>query len=202
MTRTLFVLAVALLVTVSGFTQDKKDDKKAANLYPLTKGTKWEYTLKVGGQEIEGTQEVTEVAEAKKGERAVSTISTNIGPQKITEEMSADDKGVYRHAMQGQKLETPILAVKYPVKAGTKWTEKVKVMGQEADVEFETKDGEKVKVAAGEYTATPVEMVVKAGGQTVNVTTWYAEGVGMVKQEMSLGGQKITMELKKFTAAK
>lgn len=202
MRRNLF--ATLIVIVTAGFVaaQDKKDDKKSLNLYPLAKGTKWEYDLNAAGQKLEATQEVTETAEAKKGERAVSTIASNIAGQKLTEEMSSDDKGVYRHAMNGEKLETPVQAIKYPAKAGTKWSEKIKIQGQEVDASFEQKDAEKVKVAAGEYTAYPVEMVIKAMGQTITATNWYADGVGIVKQEMNLGQISITMELKKFTAGK
>ena len=210
MRRTLFTAVLVLFTAACGFAQDKKDEKKedkkdekkAVNLYPLVKGTKWEYEVSVAGQKIEATQEVTDVAEAKKGERAVSTIATQMAGQNLTEEMSADDKGVYRHAMQGQKLENPIFAIKYPVKAGTKWNEKLKVMGQDVDADFEMKKEEKVKVAAGEYTAFPVEMTIKVAGQTVTATNWYADGVGIVKQEMDAGAFKMSMELKKFTAGK
>jgi phage pi2 protein 07 len=218
MPRTLLAAALVLFTAAVGFAQDKKDekkedkkeekkddkkdDKKGANLYPLAKGTKWEFTVQVMGNELEATQEVTEVSEPKKGERAIATIATSVGGQNLTEEMSADDKAVYRHAMQGQKLDTPIVAIKYPVKAGTKWTEKLKMMGQDVEADFETKKEEKVKVAAGEYTAVPVEMTIKVGGQTVTATNWYADGVGIVKQEMDLGAFKMTMELKKYTAGK
>lgn len=200
MRRTLFA-AVLVVLTAAGVTAQDKKDVKAPNLYPLAKGTKWEYEVNVAGQKIEASQEVTEVGEAKKGERAVATIATKMAGQNLTEEMSADDKGVYRHAMQGQKLETPIFAIKYPAKAGSKWNEKLKVMGQEVDASFEMKDAEKVKTPAGEYDAFPVAMVIKVGGQTVTATNWYADGVGIVKQEMDAGMFKMEMSLKKFTAA-
>lgn len=202
MRRTLFATLLVVVTTGLVAAQDKKDDKKATNLYPLTKGTKWEYELNAGGQKLEASQEVTDVGEAKKGERAVSTIASNIAGQKLTEEMSSDDKGVYRHAMNGEKLETPVQAIKYPAKAGTKWSEKIKIQGQTVDASFEQKDAEKVKVPAGEYTAFPVEMVIKAMGQTITATNWYADGVGIVKQEMNLGQISVVMELKKFTAGK
>ena len=191
---TLFVLVTTGIVSAQ--------DKKSVNLYPMAKGTKWEYELNAGGQKLEATQEVTEIAEAKKGERSVATITSNVAGQKLTEEMSSDDKGVYRHAMNGEKLEAPVQAIKYPTKAGTKWSEKIKIQGQTVDASFEQKDAEKVKVPAGEYTAHPVEMVIKAMGQTITATNWYADGVGIVKQEMNLGQISVTMELKKYTAGK
>lgn len=198
MFRLLTVPALVVLTTAALTAQDKKP----LNLYPLAKGTTWEYELNAGGQKLEAKQEVTEVAKAEEGKRAVSTIASDVAGQKLTEEMSSDDKGVYRHAMNGQKLEAPISAIKYPAKAGTKWTENIKIMGQEVEANFEQKEAEKVKVPAGEYTAYPVEMVIKTMGQTINATNWYADGVGIVKQEMNLGALSVTMELKKFTAGK
>jgi hypothetical protein len=203
MRRTLFA-AVLVVWAAAGVTAQDKKDVKAQNLYPLAKGTKWEYEVNANGQKIEASQEVTDVAEAKeKGKAGVATLSTVVGPQKLTEEMSADDKGVYRHSMQGQKLATPVTAIKYPVKEGDKWDAKIALGGQEADATFEMKKAEKVKVAAGEYTAQPVEMTIQTMGQTIKATNWYADGVGIVKQEMALpGGINVTMELKKFTAGK
>jgi hypothetical protein len=194
----LFVVVFAAV----GVSQEKKDDKKAMNLYPLAKGTKCEYTLTVTGRELDVTIEVTEVSEPKKGERAIATLVTKVGDRSSTEYFSADDKGVYQHAMQGQKLETPIVAVKYPVKDGTKWTEKMKQMGIELEAEFEQKKAEEVKVPAGKYTAYPVVMTIKTNGRTYTETKWYAEGVGIVKWEIETGGDKRLVELKKFTAAK
>lgn len=211
MFRRSLAAALVLFTAVCGYAQDKKDDKvdekkddkKGVNLYPLAKGTKWEMMVKVGENEVDATQEVTEVSEPKKkGERAIATLATKVGGQDVTEEMSSDDKGVYRHSFQGQKLETPLLAVKYPVKAGTKWSEKIKIMDQEVDADFEMKDAEKLKVPAGEYSAHPVVMTIKVAGQTVTATNWYADAVGLVKQEMEFGGMKVVMELKKFTAGK
>lgn len=197
-------LAVLLVVASAavGFAQEKKDDMRAMNLHPLTKGTKWEGTLTVNGKELDATTEVTEVSEPKKGARAVATLTTKIDKQVTTEEMSADEKGVYRHGMQGQKFETPIFAIKYPVKEGTKWTEKLMMMGTEVEADFEQLKAEEVKVPAGKFTAYPVAMTIKADGQTITATNWYVDGVGMVKQEMEVGGIKLSAELKKFTPAK
>lgn len=202
MRRTLF--AAVLVVWAAGVTAQDKKDVKAPNLYPLAKGTKWEYEVTFGGQKMEASQEVTDVTvPMEKGKPAISTLSTNVAGNKLTEEMSADDKGVYRHSMQGQKLATPVTAIKYPVKDGDKWDAKIAIMGEEADASFEMKKAEKVKVAAGEYTAQPVEMTIQTKGQTIKATNWYADGVGIIKQEMALpGGQTVTMELKKYTAGK
>ena len=196
------IVAVVASTAMPAPEQEKKTDTKKLNLYPLAKGTKWEYEVSVMGQKLEATQEITDVSKPKEGERAISTISSNVAGQMITEEMSADDKAIYRHAMNGQKLETPIIAIKYPHKSGAKWTEKLKFMGADVEADFEAKETEKVKVAAGEYNAYPILMTIKVMGQTVNATNWYADGVGIVKQQMEIGPLNVIMELKKFTAAK
>jgi hypothetical protein len=135
------------------------------------------------------------------GEKGVATVTTKQAGQTLTDELSADDKGVYRHSSGGQKLDAPVTILRYPVAVGAKWSGRVKFGGQEVPVEFEAKKPEKVKVKAGEYTVYPVEMIVKVSGQTVTATNWYADGVGLVKQEMTLGAVTNTLELTKFTPA-
>jgi len=195
-------VAVLLVASWAGAADDKKDEKKL-DLFPLGKGTKWEYEVSVMGQTKDVVQEVTKVTPGKKeGDRAIATVSSKIDEQTITEEMSADDKAVYRHAFQGMALDNPLTIVKYPYKAGSKWKEMIKIAKEEAEANFETFKTEEVKVAAGKYTAHVVVMEMETMGQKVSSKNWYADGVGIVKQEVDFGGIKITMELKKFTKGK
>jgi DUF3108-like len=184
----------------------KKDGQKEAktdNLFPLVKGTKWEYELNVANNAGTAALEITGVKRpTNKGERAVATLTTTGAGQTFTEEMSGDEKGVYKHSFQNIKLATPILAIKYPAKAGEKWKEKLSIMGMDIEAEMETKATEKVKVKAGEYTTVPVTTTISVQGMQVIATNWYASGIGIVKQEMDLNGMKITMVLVKFTAGK
>ena len=182
----------------------RADDKAEAklDLFPLAKGMKWEYEVNVNGLTKEIVQEVTAVTAGKKGERAVATLTTKIESQTITEDMSTDDKAIYRHAFNGVALETPLIIVKYPFKAESKWKESIKIANDEADAKFVTFKSEEIKVAAGKYTAYPVLMEMETKGQKISSKNWYADGVGMVKQEVDFGGMMITMELKKFTKAK
>ncbi len=200
MTR--FRFAAICLAAMLAVPSARTDEPKKLNLYPLAKGAKWEFSVSVMGQTLEATQEITEVSKPKAGERAISKLTINVATQMTSEEMSADEKGVYRHAFNGQKLDTPIMAIKYPYKAGTKWSEKLKFMDQDIEADFEAKEAEKVKLPAGEYEAYPIEMTIKVGGQSVKATNWFSDGVGLVKQEMGVGAMSITMELKKYTAAK
>ncbi len=75
--------------------------------------------------------------------------------------------------------------------------------GMEIDVKLEMKSPEDVNVPAGNYKkVTPVEMIMNVQGQEIVATNFYAEGVGIIKQDINLAGNKITSALKKFTQAK
>src|SRR3954453_1909110 len=93
---------VVLLVASWGGAEDKKEAKKL-DLYPLVKGTKWEYEVTVNDKVVEVLQEVTKVTPGGKGERPVVTISAKTNDNTILEEASSDDKGAYRHSVSGKK---------------------------------------------------------------------------------------------------
>jgi hypothetical protein len=194
-------LAVCALLAVLGPAWIAAQDAKKSNYYPLAKGTRWEFQAEVAGQKLEASSEITKSEVT--GGKTVATAEIKVGPQTITEELSSDEKGVYRSSFQGLKLDTPLTVFKYPPKAGTTWTEKVKGGGMEIEAKFTVKEAEKVTVPAGNYDkAFPVEMVITAAGQMITATNWFAEGVGPVKQLVEVGGMKITADLKKFTPGK
>jgi hypothetical protein len=196
--RSVFFTGLLLALPAIGFA----DEPKTLNVQPLTLGTKWEYETSSMGQKITSTLEVTAVAEAKDKAPAIATLSGKYSGQNIAEELSADAKGVYKHAGRGQVYAPALTIFKYPVKAGTKWIESQKIGNDTVEITFEQKEAEKVRVAAGEYVAYPVEMTVNSIGQKMTSVTWYADGVGVVKVEMEQGSLKITQELKKFTPGK
>jgi hypothetical protein len=200
--RSLIPGLVVLLAASWCGAEDKPEPKKKLDLYHLVKGTKWEYEVKANDMTQEVILEVTKVTPGGKGERDVATITSKAGENGTSEEASADSKGVYRHVVAGTKLETPVTILKYPYKAGDKWTEKRKVGEENLELSFEAHKAEEVKVAAGKYTAYLIAAEVEMKGGKLVAKTWYANGVGIVKQEFDYAGTKVSMELKKFTKAK
>ena len=79
---------------------------------------------------------MTAVSEPAKGERAVATVTTVLAGKTLTEELSADDKGVYRHSADGQKFDPPVQILQYPYTARATWSAKIKVGGQEATADW------------------------------------------------------------------
>lgn len=172
-------------------------DAKTPNMFPLVKGGLWEFEVNVNGMTISVQQEMTDVT--KKGDTTHATLSTKANGQDITEEISVDEKGIYRHSFNNIKLDKPMLAFKFPVQP-QKWSESINVQGMDLDVKLEMKAAEDVTVPAGTYKKViPVEIALTIQGQEILATNYYAENVGIIKQVADLAGTKITSELKKHT---
>jgi hypothetical protein len=175
------------------------DEPKKPDYYPFTKGCKWEYQVAANGMKIDAAMEVTK-SELKDGKRYF-TIETKVGDTSTSEELQADDKGIYRTSFNGIATDKPVIIMQYPPKPGT-WTQKVKLLGQDLNSTSTAKESVEVKVAAGTFTAIPIEVKAEIAGQTIQGTTWYANGVGIVKQKMDIAGATMELELKKFTHGK
>lgn len=173
--------------------------EKKPNMFPLIKGSQWEFDVNVNGMALSVAQEMTQVT--KKGDQTTATLTTKVNGMDIEEELSIDDKGIHRHSFNNMKLDKPMLSFKYPVQP-QKWTESVKVQGMDLDVKMEMKAAEDVTVPAGKYKAIPVVIEVSVQGQEITATNYYAEGVGIIKQDANLAGTKFTSELKKYTPGK
>jgi hypothetical protein len=171
--------------------------EKKPNMFPMAKGAQWEFEVNVNGMKLAVVQEMTDVT--KKGDQTNATITTKVNGQDITEEISVDEKGIYRHSFNNMKLDKPMLAFKYPAQP-QKWNEAVKIQGMDLDVKLEMKAAEEVNVPAGNYKKViPVEITLTIQGQEIIATNYYAEGAGIIKQEANFAGTKITSELKKYT---
>lgn len=190
-------LLVALVPLAARAGQDDEDAKP--DYYPLVKGNKWVYVATVGDQKLEATTEVTAVTK-KKG-KLVATLTTKAGDKEAEEELTADAKGVYRSSFAGMKPSRPLTIIKYPLKSGDTWTEKLEVGGMEVNVESEVGEPANLKVPAGKFKTMPVTATISVGGQELKSISWYADKVGMVKQKVTVGDIDIVIELKKFTPA-
>jgi hypothetical protein len=185
-----------MVLSPLGLLAADKDEK--LNLYPLVKGHKWEYESKVGDRKIPLTMELTDVTRPdKEGGPVLFSLTTVNNRESSLDLLAEDAKGVYRHSSGKERYAVPIPIIKYPAKAG-RWTQKLTVANKEVEATFEMKEAEEVTVPAGKYMAYPV--VYKA--QAIESTSWYADGVGLVKMELKRGGGTATLELTKFTPVK
>ena len=193
--RPLFTLLL-LVAVPAGATAD---EPKQPDFYPLAKGNKWEYRVDMNGKKFEATTEVVEF-EHKDG-KSTATVESRTGSLVTKATLSADAKGVSGTALHGVAAGIPVTLIKYPTKAET-WTEKVKVAGTEVSLTWTLKEAVEVTVPAGKFKAIPVEQVGEVGGEKSTVVTWYADGVGIVKQTAKVGPLEVTIELTTFTLGK
>jgi hypothetical protein len=211
MKRLIAVIGVALLavcarqapVAIAG----EQDALDKVEYFPLKVGTTWEYLA--NGKKIVTTVAAHEqLAEKLFAARLETTMDGVI----VTEHLTVMDGGVCRILANGQKVATringqqvtkPWLVLKVAPKVGDKWEfvmETLPIQGS-----LLTLEAKKLKVGSKEYdTFLVTSSNMKFAGQDVELKTWYAKDVGMVKQTFVQpgAGLDITLELDKFTPGK
>jgi len=194
-------LNIALVLICFASTSFAADPIKP-NYYPLTKGTKWEYRLTLDERDCDITCEImeTQMRDGMTHARMEAQLPNFV---LLAEVLSTDAKGVYRNAIVGAKLTQPVLIIKYPIKARDVWKDKIKLGENDGHLNITVKDiAAAIEVPAGKFTTLSIESIVEMSGEKVVACIWYADGVGIVKQETTSGSKVMLMELKKFTAGK
>lgn len=222
MRKLLFGLLAATLALGGSFAQDpaKKEDPKPApkpedpktpspapagattDYYPLTKGSKWTYTM--GSTEV-----VVKVTEVEK-DGAAKLVTEHSGKAVANETVAVKPDGVYRTKINDTPIDgggVKILGLKDgKATKGDKWDVKAKVQTSEVTGSFETKEiTPKVTIGGKDYT----DVVAVEGpkftiaGTDTSVKYWFAPKVGIIKLSYSIGGTESTpLELKSFEAGK
>jgi hypothetical protein len=186
-------LSLAILVLLAGSRSLLSAEKEAdADYYPLIEGYEWTYdqTEKIS----KATNVVIEkIIKVEKDEPHLVTLEANHGKQVFTETLSLTKDGVLRHEALGKKITPPMLIIKFPIKDKDSWTTKFKIDGFPVENKWTYSKG-KVKVPAGEYDAIGISVK----NEILEATTWYASGVGKVKQSVRNPLQDSVLELKSF----
>jgi hypothetical protein len=171
------------------------------NYYPLTKGGKWEYRLSVRGESHRATTEVKHL-EVKGGRTFARLESRYPDAVSIGEVVSVDDRGIYREAALGSELPSPLRLLQYPVRAGAVWRDPIKVGKIEGILVVTVRDvAAVVEVPAGKFTTVTIDSAGEIAGEVgLITTTWYADGVGIVKLRQRRSGQpELLVELLRYT---
>ncbi|MBN9523600.1 hypothetical protein J0H58_34665 [bacterium] len=155
-------------------------DALAPPLFPTAVGTRWVYR--------DAPQEWSETITAaeKRSGATVITIEKKIlkagGPGVSTLKVEVSNRGVIRVEVNGQKDDIRHYWLKLPAEPGTEWRE---TWPQGSTVRTRVSNLERITVPAGTYQAIPVEAESKHPAEVVAIrtTSWYAPGVGLVKQD-------------------
>lgn len=193
-------ISMIFTVLVSAIAGLLGQDAKQPDYAPFAKGHKWDYRLTSGGQAVDATAEIIDVT-MKDGKRIAKT-EVRVAGTTLSEENAVDDKGHYLLSYHGKRLTPHRTSLRLPVKVGDTWNEKYKDGDDDAEATSTVRATTTVEVPAGKFTAIPVDTVIRTRGQRATSTTWYADGVGVVKLTATADQQTIVLELVKFTPGK
>jgi len=186
--RTVRVAAVLTVFLVS--------TEVAADYLPLQEGNQWVFTMSNGAQMTMRVAGFTDVGTVR-----CAVVETTMGLQKSQEYIAVDAQGVktYMGQAQGQEFryDPPVMRIKLPYQEGDSWTATVKQPGMSLTTTFQSIGKERVQTPAGTFDTVKVYSVVNGlpGQPSAASLSYYADGVGPVKQMMMAGGQQTVVTL-------
>jgi hypothetical protein len=125
-----------------------------------------------------------------------------------TEHLAFTKTGLCRFRVDKEDVDPPVcvLRIPLPTNANRRWTTGKKDfhVGARSGVAVFTWKAEEVTVGTKKYKTTAVHADFTEFGRTTSSSdTWYAEGVGIVRQEIKEGKRSpLVLELEKFENAK
>lgn len=189
-------LPVAVLVTLLGSAVPLSGQPRPGDLFPLEVGNRWEYRLgSTRKLVIQATRQV--VLDKRKG---IELKASSDGAAE-TEVLVVQKDGIYRHVAEGKEIKPPLCILRLPAKPDTTW--KVESVHEELTIKgtFKLSNAE-ISVPAGRYKTIMVHSDdLEMGTRQMKLTTWFAPGVGPVKQRLQVADVELVLELEKFISA-
>ena len=202
--RSLTTTALALcLLTLSSSAQ--KSGAPAPDYFPLRVGDSWSYrstdgdtehSLKVMNEEKQADGTIRYLVEKRAGAIVLMVFSKASGWVLLHSEQYTEHEGLeVKYEPAKQYLQDPLVA-------GSKWAWKGKDYTQtDIDEKHEVGGMEDVVVLAGKFRALKIVSRI-VGAAPMTRTTWYADGVGLVKSETDGGQIKYGWELADYSFKK
>jgi hypothetical protein len=180
--------------------KDSLPPELSSPYYPLKIGTQWEY--QVGPTVVS----MRVVKHEKVGDAMCALIETYVDGNRVpvaSEHISAGPDGVFRHSFNTARASEPICILKLPVKKDQTWKFDAKIATETVKGTFKCGE-EDVKVPAGNYKKAVSSYTTECdlNGAKAEFKYWFAPGVGVVRQTMTIGGRDIESKLVKFEAGK
>jgi hypothetical protein len=201
-----FVFGVAALLFVqSGSAKPKPKSETTADYFPLRVGDSWTYrnteeggyTLKVLSEEPHEGGTVRYVVELLSGVKIQNIYSKADGWVLFHSENYPEHEGLQA------TYKPPKKYLPNPLVAGQKWEWSGKDPTQVEHHEISRVAGfENVTVPAGKFRAMKVVSEITGGGPPITRTSWYADGVGLVKTSTAAGLLKYGSALTDFSFKK
>lgn len=170
----------------------------AAAYYPLEVGNSWQFEMSVGDakQPFEYRVAKLETIDSIPMFRIDTVIAGNVV---ASENLGANEKGLFRYRYSGIEIDPPIALLRNPVRVGDSWSLTTKIGGQEVMVTCQVAR-QTITVAAGKFDAIRLLVKTKVDGVDISGEYWFAANTGIVRQSLTVGGKPVSMELQKFVA--
>jgi hypothetical protein len=201
------------------FVTPAQEDKKA-DYFPMQVGNQWEYKDSAGQIVIVEVTGKKKLDSKETNEGFVFAVKDRTGTTNLTYGLTKEGIKLFERSVTsggktyGSDIETPRLLIKYPLKRGDQWDYgKYGEPSGEGFYRVQNLGQKKTQVSAGAYDCFKIKMVWTASGMVPNVapteatrTLYLAEGMGIVKEEMSnIGGVRgptsVVRELVKYEKA-
>ncbi len=199
------LLLIWLVLSLAAAELAAQDRLRETPYYPLKVGTSWHY--RAG----ESRFTIRVVRHEKVGDVLCALLET-IRDGKVvgSEHLAVAGDGIYRHDLTSSQLQSdakdktktvkvpvkqtlkpPILILKLPPKQGESWKVDSKGDGKTFRGTFQLAEQE-ITVPAGTYkTIRVASQDLEVNSLKPTITTFFAQGVGMVKQIIEMGDAKI-----------
>ena len=195
MPRIAALLAIAMTLFLrAAASQPAQPGLLESPYFPLKVGTQWNYRM-------DGLRYTTRVVKHEQiGKVWCARLETKSGNSVTTESIGVQKDGMYRFRGDGMDVMPPLCLCKLPPKAGTEWKVESRIAALDMKGNF-TLTEEPITVGKKKYETVKVVFTdLKKGEDKIAMTTWYAAGVGMVKQTIKTGAVDLLIELEKFEA--
>jgi hypothetical protein len=201
-------VAAVLLGTAGRGVGQEPGDAKEGDYYPLAKDNAWIYAgpggmlvnVRVVGHDMKKIGNQKEMVSCARLETSVNSMSVATEHVAVLKEGPAGP-GIYRVAVGNKDVVPPLCFLKLPPKKGEKWAVKSTIGDENITGQFESGEGQvKVPFKPGEKlkTVTAVADKLSANGQPMKLTYHFVAEVGIVMQQLNVGGVDVKLELTRF----
>jgi hypothetical protein len=197
------IIMVGLAFGISGIMVFGAGSNDAQAYFPLKTGNTWIYQLTLSGSS-KTIQQKIKVSDPEDGNPKLIVYDPNANPQIFVYYVENQQglfkaKEMYTTGIFQYKPLWQVLGAKINIGASWSWESEDHKMRETAKVTA----AEKVTVPAGTFETILIEYSgISQNGAAYTDKTWYAKGVGYVKDELNMDGKTLTSQLSEYQLVK
>ena len=177
-------------------------------LWPLAIGNEWNFNARALGANVGETMRLSITSTEKIGDTDTYVLTWSYPSQgRVFQKEYYAWKGGKLYAYktlvdtQSNQLDPPMLMLDFPLSVGHKWTWNGYAGANRGTVSGEVISMERTTVPAGTFSAYKIRYLIRTGNSEATSVRWFAEGVGLVREEDSFQTSTIVTELMSYRLA-